>query len=292
MKLVTPTETIHARLGELNGIRLICESGFDGIDYSMFHMNGRNSADCRLNSSGYREHIKNVKSVADRYGVTFEQSHAPFPSQRENDAIYNNKMFDILARCAEISAMLGIEMMVVHPAFYKRHPLEKNIDFFNKIEHIASENGIKIAIENVWGADRRGNIVPSIAGARSDTLKALIDSLDCRYFTACVDVGHCGLVGEKPEDMIRKMSGRIGCFHIHDNDNREDIHTLPYTVKLDWDAILRAIADIGYAGNFTLEADRFFANMPEDLLPDALKFMVATGRSMIKRIEEMKAENG
>ena len=292
MKLVTPTETVHARLGELNGIRLICESGFDGIDYSMFHMNGRNGADCRLNAPDYKEHIKKVKSVADSYGVTFEQSHAPFPSQRETDVIYNKKMLDILARSAEISAMLGIEMMVVHPAFYKRHPLEKNIDFFNKIEHLASDNGIKIAIENVWGADKRGNIVPNIAGARSDTLKALLDSLDCRYFTACVDVGHCGLVGEKPEDMIRAMGERIGCFHIHDNDNKEDLHTLPYTVKLDWEAILRAIADTGYSGNFTLEADRFFAGMPEDLLPDAMRFMASTGREMIKRIEEMKAENG
>ena len=292
MKLVTPTETIHARLGEFNGIRLICESGFDGIDYSMFHMNGRNGADCRLNAPDYKEHIKKVKSIADSYSVTFEQSHAPFPSQREKDVIYNKKMLDILARCAEISAMLGIGMMVVHPAFYKHHPLEKNIDFFNKIEHLASDNGIKIAIENVWGADKRGNIVPNITGARSDSLNALLDSLDCRYFTACVDVGHCGLVGEKPENMIKAIGERIGCFHIHDNDNKEDLHTLPYTVKIDWEAVLRAIADTGYSGNFTFEADRFFAGMPDDLLPDALKFMAAAGRSMIKRIEEMKAENG
>lgn len=291
MKLVTPTETLHARIGEFNAVRLICESGFDGIDYSMFHMNGRVGADCRLNQPGYREHIKKVRSVAEFYGVTFEQSHAPFPSQREKDVIYNSKMFDLLSRSAEISAMLGVKMMVVHPVFYKRRPLEKNIDFFNKIERLASENGIRIAIENVWGADKRGNPVPNISGSRSDTLKALIDSLDCRYFTACVDVGHCGLVGEKPWEMIRNMGDRIGCFHIHDNDNKSDLHTLPYTAKLDWDAVLGAVADIGYAGSFTFEADRFFINMPEELLPDALKFMASTGRAMIRKIEEMKAKN-
>ena len=32
--------------------------------------------------------------------------------------------------------------------------------------------------------------------------------------------------------------------------------------------------------------------MPEELLPEAMKFMASTGRAMIKRIEEMKAENG
>ena len=291
MKLVTPTETLHARIGEFNAVRLICESGFDGIDYSMFHMNGRDGADCRLNQPGYREHIKKVRSVAESYGVTFEQSHAPFPSQREKDVIYNSKMLDLLSRSAEISAMLGVKMMVVHPVFYKRRPLEKNIDFFNKIERLASENGIRIAIENVWGADKRGNPVPNISGSRSDTLKALIDSLDCRYFTACVDVGHCGLVGEKPWKMIRNMGDRIGCFHIHDNDNKSDLHTLPYTAKLDWDAVFGAVADIGYAGSFTFEADRFFINMPEELLPDALKFMASTGRAMIRKIEEMKAKN-
>ena len=38
MKLVNQTERISERLGDAEAVRIICESGFDGIDYSMFKM--------------------------------------------------------------------------------------------------------------------------------------------------------------------------------------------------------------------------------------------------------------
>lgn len=292
MKLVTPTENLHARLGEFKALRLICESGFDGVDYSLFHLNGRDGDDCALNRPGYKEHIKRARGIIGEYGVTFEQAHAPFPSQLEKNVAYNTKMLDILKRSIEVAGLADAKMIVIHPAFYKHRSVEKNTAFFNKLMPYARDYGVKIAIENVWGCDRRSRIVPNIAGSRSDTMLKLLEGLDPRYFTVCIDVGHCGLVGEKPEDMIRALGGKTGCFHIHDNDNKQDLHNLPYTIKMDWDPILEAIADTGYSGCFTLEADRFFYNMPDELLPDAVRFMNTVGRNMIKRIGEMKERNG
>ena len=87
------------------------------------------------------------------------------------------------------------------------------------------------------------------------------------------------------------MGARITCLHVHDNNNKEDSHTLPYMMNLDWQSILKALADIDYGGNFTFEADNFIKSVPLDIFPDACRFMVATGRNMIKQIEDFKKEN-
>ena len=57
---------------------------------------------------------------------------------------------------------------------------------------------------------------------------------------------------------------------------------------MNFDSILKAMADIGYNGHFTFEADNFLKAFPDDLVPDALCFMEKTGRTMIKKIEEYK----
>ena len=51
MKLVNQTEKIGNRLGDKAAVRIICEVGFDGIDFSMFRM--RDDDDI-LNSSEYK----------------------------------------------------------------------------------------------------------------------------------------------------------------------------------------------------------------------------------------------
>ena len=114
----------------------------------------------------------------------------------------------------------------------------------------------------------------------------MIDTLDDDCFTACLDLGHCGLYGYDAAEMIKGLGTRLGALHVHDNDYQSDSHTAPYLGKMHWDTICNALAYVGYKGELTLEADNFYNHFGEDLGLDAAKFLCAIGRNLITRIEK------
>lgn len=287
MKLVTQTEVLSNRFGDETAVRILCESGFDGIDFSMFAIKEDDSI---LNTADYKNHIKKLIDIAGSYGVTFEQAHAPFPSAKDGDSEYDAWIFGRLTRALEISGMLDAKICVVHPVQFKENQFEKNMELYHKLEPYAADYGVKIALENMWGWNNETKrIVPNVCSVAED-FNRYVDSLDPAHFTACLDLGHCGLVGENAGDMIREMGSRIGCLHIHDNDNVNDSHVLPYTSEMDWDDILHALGEIDYKGNFTYESDYFLKKFPDDLLPACEKFMHDVGRSMMKKIENYRVK--
>lgn len=289
MKLVTQTEAAVDILGsETKALKMLCEAGYDGLDYSMFHMRNDESS---FNKKGYEERARRVKEIVESYGVTFEQAHAPFPSAKDGNEPYNIRMLDKLKRSIEIAGIIDAKIIVIHPVFYKKDKFQKNMELYGSLQQSAKDAGVKIAVENMWGRKKRfrkEKIVPNVCSV-AEEFNQYVDALDPRYFTACLDLGHCGLVGETAEGMIRAMGSRIGCLHIHDNDNIRDSHTLPYIQNMNWEEILKALADIDYKGNFTYEADNFLKLWPVDFLPEASKFMASLGRNMIKQIDEYKA---
>lgn len=287
MKLVTQTEVLAERLGGESAVKIICESGFDGIDFSMFCMSDDNNL---LNTPSYKEYIKELKRIADGYSVPFEQSHAPFPPVRENDDEYSRKTIEKVKRALEIAGMLDAKICVVHPCVFKENQFEKNMELYHYLEPYAKDYGVKIALENMWGWDDRLNrIVPNVCSTAED-FNCYVDAVNPENFTACLDLGHCGLVGEDCASMIRDMGSRLGCLHIHDNDFIHDSHQLPYLSKMDWDSILRALADINYSGNFTYEADSFLRLFPDSMLVECEKFMCGIGRKMIEKLNEYKGK--
>ncbi len=285
MKIVTQTEVLGERLGEEQAIHVLCKAGFEGLDYSMFNM--KDIDDYVLNTGDYKKHVLNLKKIADSYGVTFEQTHAPFPSARVGDEKYNNDIHEKIKRAIEITGLLDAKIVVVHPVYYKRNKFEKNMELYHSLEPYAKEYGVKIALENMFGRNEK-RIIPNVCSVPREFNK-YIDALDPRYFTACLDLGHCGLVGEDAANMILKMGGkRIGCLHVHDNDLINDNHTLPYTRNMDWDSILKALAKADYRGHFTYEADYFLTKMPTEILPDCAAFMAKLGRVMADKIDSYR----
>lgn len=288
MKLVTQTEVLSDRFGDEKAVRIICESGFDGIDFSMFDLD---EEPCILNKSGYKNHLKNLINIADSYGVTFEQAHAPFPSAKEDNKEYNDFMFEKLKKAIEVAGILDTKIIVVHPVQFSTDQKERNLELYRSLEPFAEEYGVKIALENMWGVkmvDGNRKIVPNVCSVAAE-FNDYFDSLNSSNFTTCLDLGHCGLVGDDAASMIKDMNSRLGCLHIHDNDFIHDSHTLPYTRDMDWDSILKALAEVDYKGNFTYEADYFMKKFPDDLLPSCEKFMHDVGRSMMAKIESYRA---
>lgn len=286
MKLVNLTDALADRFGDKEAVRITCEAGFDGIDFSMFRMNDDDND--ILNSAGCKSHIAELKKIADSYSVTFEQAHAPFPSAREGNTKYNEKMLDILKRSLEISGALDAKICVVHPVQFSERQFEQNMELYHKLEPYAADYGVKIAVENMWGWDNEAQkTVPNVCSVAED-FNRYVDALNPEHFTACLDLGHCGLVGDNAGHMIRQMGSRIGALHIHDNDNFHDSHSLPYLEEMDWNDILKALGEINYQGNFTYEVGNFLRAFPDDVVLSCEKFMHDLGRSMMRKIEEYR----
>jgi sugar phosphate isomerase/epimerase len=199
-----------------------------------------------------------------------------------------DRFWDIV-QAMKNAAYLGAPMIVVHPCTHLDYSVEGNaeilfdynLNFYRRLIPYAREFGIKIAIENV---DRVS------VTSTPERLNRLYDTLNDEVFTVCFDVGHCMLQGVDPADAIKKLGGRLvnGCTHVHDNFGDSDAHTLPYYGKVDWESVMKALADIGYNGDLNYEASGFIKDIPAELYPDGLAYMAKVGHYLIGRFEYYK----
>ena len=70
-----------------------------------------------------------------------------------------------------------------------------------------------------------------------------------------------------------------------------DRHLPPYFGgAIDWDRVIDALAEIGYEGNFTYEADYFFQGRPPEIAPAAARLMASIGHTLIRRFKARTAK--
>lgn len=291
MNLITNTELIGDWFGEKKAIELIKAAGFDAVDYSMFQMQRDDSP---LVKEGWEDYVRDLKAYADSIGVKFEQAHAPFPGYDRNREDYTKRIMPLVERSVEIAGMLGVKNLVVHPIAPTQMPIdaelkEFNIEYYRSLLPMAKKWNVTICLENMWGYDsKRGYIMPNVCSFGAD-LAEYLDELNDEHFTVLLDLGHSGLVGDEAQNAIRVLGGkRLTALHVHDNDYKNDTHTLPYYGKMDWEAITDALAEIKYSGSFTYEAATFYRSLPheEEIILAALRYMHDMGRFLIKKIEK------
>lgn len=276
MKVAQQTEELARLFGDEKAVQIIAEVGFDAIDFSMFDTDPELAP---VFGNDYESYANHLKHIATECGVYFNQSHAPFPSIRVGDEAYNEKITPLIHRAIAVTSILGAKIVVVHPFALAKNQKEANIEFYNTLIPLCKEYNVKVALENMFARNpNNGHIIPNVCST-GEEFSDFIDALDPQYFTACLDVGHAGLVGETAENMIRTLGhDRLKALHIHDNNHLNDQHTLPFTQSLDWQAITGALKDIRYSGDLTLESDGFLLNFPKELAVPACKLMLKTAR--------------
>lgn len=287
--MLISTQTSHAvgRLGFEQGVLMLKNAGYDCLDLSLFEMIRDDSA---YIAGDWRKTVEERKAFCDANGIVFNQSHAPFSFAWADENIRENIAHPRVRQSLEISAMMGVKIVVVHPLHWMQYLghedeiNELNIKYYKSLAPIAKDLGIKIALENMWQREvKRKCICTDVAGFAKDHA-ALIDAIDSEYVVACLDVGHCSLVGEEAEDTIRILGhDRLKSVHLHDNDYQGDRHTLPGLGQMNWDNIMKAFEDIKYDGEFTYEADAFLKGFSTDYLPKAVEFMVQTARYLVAK---------
>jgi sugar phosphate isomerase/epimerase len=273
---------------------MCCEAGFEAIDYSMYEGDGA------VFGRGGSLLLKEMRRVADSYGVSFNQTHAPFSRFRlgiENDG-YNRELFDKIRRSIDFTAALGAPRVVIHPAFICRNltadeRFGMNMDFYLTLLPYAKQVGVEIAIENMWGRHRDDNqkIIKNVCSDAEELIR-YVDGVGDPSVTACLDVGHAVLVGESPDAMARALGTRLSSVHLHDNGFYYDDHTLPFMGKVNFVSFANALSEISYRGDITLESNSFMDRMPDGLVPAALVFSAKTAafiREMVTEFTQSKS---
>ena len=272
---------IHDTYGIRNMFDVLGKAGIQGIDFN-------NDVPEYCTTEHDAEFYRELAEYAKSRGVAICQAHAPFPSsyvEEEKSA----KRFEEIVQGIRNAAYLGAPMIVVHPCTHLDYAVEGNpeilfeynLNFYKKLIPVARECGIKLAIENI------GRVSVTSTPER---LNKLYDTLNDPVFTVCFDVGHCLLQGVDPAEAIRAIGHRLvdGCTHVHDNNGDRDTHTLPYYGKVEWESVMKALADIDYAGDLNYEASTFLAGLPVDLYAEGLAYQATIGKYLIGRFEYYK----
>ncbi|MBE6757145.1 MAG: sugar phosphate isomerase/epimerase [Ruminococcaceae bacterium] len=294
MKLSTTLDIPARMIGEEAAVRKIAAAGFDAFDMSLFRM-FEDPDRYEMNRDDYRGYVKRLRAAAEDCGIVCNQSHAPFSSST-GDPAEDERRFGLIVRAMEIAALMGAENIVVHPLQHLRYNEadnaarleEMNMAFYRRLIPYAEEYGIHIALENMWQrATVRGNerIWHSTCSTSAEFCR-YVDSLDSPWIVACLDIGHVSLVDEDIPAFIRALGrDRLRCLHVHDTDGANDLHTLPFFGTIDYDAVCRALREIGYTGDITFEADNFFRKTPLTSLENNLCVMHAVGRELCRRAQ-------
>lgn len=278
MRLSANMIRFHDAFGMRETFDIFSKAGIEGMD---FNTDVPEYYTSEHDENFYRE----LSEYAAQKGIKICQAHAPFPSSSTNEEETEKRFLEIVQGMKNAS-YLGAPMIVVHPCTHLDYSLDGNaevmfdynLNFYKRLIPYAREFGIKIAIENIGLAS---------VTSTPERLIRLYDTLNDDVFTICFDVGHCLLQKVDPAEAIRKLGDRLvnGCTHIHDNCGTSDEHTLPYYGKVDWESVMKALADIRYKGDFNYEASGFIKDIPTELRPDGLAFMAKVGHYLVSRFE-------
>lgn len=288
MKISTTTSRL-ARLCDFEkAIDILAAAGYDALDFSVFE---KKFYDDTYN----KDYYLHIRKYAEDKGLYFNQSHAPFGSSFP-EADRTEQRFTEIVTAMKHASYLGVRNIVVHPCQHIDYStpgnpeklFEINMDFYKRLIPYAEEYDIKVALENMWQTPVEGVIGHSTC-SRPDEFIKYLDELNNEAFVGCLDIGHALLVREMPDEFIRKLgSKRLKCLHVHDVDGTVDSHTLPYFGKVNWEKVMTALAEIGYEGEITFEADNFFNSKPDSLLPHTAAYMAKTGRALADIFENAK----
>lgn len=133
----------------------------------------------------------------------------------------------------------GISLVVMHLTSKNKAPQynEIGLERIRKIVKYAKELDVKVAFENT-----------KIKGY----LEYVLGNIQDENVGLCFDSGHYH-VHFKDEFNFELYKNRIFAVHLHDNDQTDDLHLLPYDGTLDWDNTISKINECNYKGPVTLE---------------------------------------
>lgn len=288
MKLSVENYVPRERVGDLEGLKMIKDAGFDCVDYSFYWA----KEDFPMYTDQYRAYAQEVRACLDSIGLRCNQAHAPFPVTEGGEFSLEDPAYRRVVQSVEAAAVLGADAIIVHlasvPADSTETEFDYNVRFYKSLEPYAAKSGIRIAVENLFSRDKKRNCIRGRLGSPAE-LNAMLKALNSHWFVACLDLGHASITGFEPEDFIRKTDPKIlRALHVQDTDYLDDRHQLPFLAKLNWPEIMKALGEYGYEGDFTFELTGYLRPLPAELLPEGLHFAHSVGQYLLNLQEVQK----
>jgi sugar phosphate isomerase/epimerase len=191
------------------------------------------------------------KARANMDGIGLASFHAPF--NELCPAAIDPLVVDVArrryAQALKLMQGYGIDKMVVHsgyiPLVYdKTYFTDRSVEFWGEFlrEHPGEYT---LLLENVMEDT-------------PDMLRDIVAGVDDGRMGLCLDIGHAGtIVSDLPMGKwIDGMARFLRHVHVHNNYRQYDDHNPPGDGHIDVDAAIRAIAGLGRAVTYTLEARR------------------------------------
>lgn len=233
--------------------------------------------------------IDEIAETAQKYGVEFSQSHLHFYEFIGASDMEKKRKEEIILRCIKGSSMLGVKWAVTHAATAFGSPcmredsLKENLIYFQGKLEEADKHNISLAIENLWD----WNIAPKKRyTANTDELVELVDNLNSPRMGICWDFEHASIMDQNQKAALRYIGKRLKATHVSDHYGIQADHQIPFLGSTEWGSFLPVLKEIGYEGDFVYETHRYTQNMPDELMPGALRFSIEVGEYMIRNFIE------
>ena len=216
--------------------KLAKEAGFDGVE---------------IGTLGNDNDRLQTKEIATQHGVeifsVMNSKHWACPLSDADAAVRAESRDGMLDSITTASAV-GADAVLLVPAVvndktsyedaYQRSQAE-----IHELIPAAKENGLTIALENVWNKF----LLSPIEFCR------YLDEFDSETITAYFDVGNIVLYGY-PQHWIRSLGNRISKVHVKGfNANESRFTYLIEDCTIDWNAVMSALEEIGYDDYMTAE---------------------------------------
>ena len=231
--------------------RIAAEVGFSDIAVNYTEILGKSEYE-------WERITEDILRILENTGLGCVQSHPHYYHPYESSEILHDDMEYNIRQSIISSAAIGAQWCVIHPrssfssGFLLSKSLEDTKKWFSGLIECADKHGTKIAAENLPIFVSCSQVRP-LFSHNAEHLIGLVDSLNCDSIGVCWDFGHANLLFAEQQHMIRAVGKRIKCTHIHNNFGVHDDHATPIYGNIKWDAVMPALAEIGYHGPLTLE---------------------------------------
>lgn len=239
---------------------LVCikNAGFSGIDFSFSDSRRR-----AVNDAGeYEKEIYEKLQMVKKERLAVKQTHMTYwPSnlQMPGDGSYEAFrafMLPIWKKEIELTARMQCSSAVIHLYYEadKKQSRKNNIGLISELLPLLEKYKVTLAIENIYGD---GENYTNVHLSTADDLLFYTEYFNSPYVGICLDTGHAIICGQSPEEMLKRINGKLAAVHLHTTVKNMDLHAIPYfssySEQINWRNFYRELSEIGYKGAFNLE---------------------------------------
>ena len=200
-----------------------------------------------------------IGHLCEHLGLTLTQAHGPNLQYSSPDSAVRAAACIGLEEVYPILRTLGIGTVVVHAGQEGgvretskkgwQGCLDRNVDSFGRLVGKAKSFGIRIAVENVIDGKGPGR---RVFGAHPMDLEVLFERVPGLGLN--LDTAHANAQNLDIPAIISRFAPRLFGLHVSDNQGEFfDCHLIPGKGIIEWKAVIAALRDAGYAGDFHLE---------------------------------------